>query len=94
MFHGMGHGVSAGTAQGEVKHHNLIGSNESRHAHDKDQVPEGDSRRVRLNGLKIQKHNSVAQIPLTLRRWEIQTHTDSLANKRDRERCLGDLLSN
>lgn len=38
----MGHGMSAGAAQGEVQHHNLISSNESSDTHDKDQVPEED----------------------------------------------------
>lgn len=42
MFEGLGHCVSTGAAQGEVEDHNLIGSDESRHAHDKDQVPEED----------------------------------------------------
>ena len=40
MFDGMGHGVSAGAAQGEVQHHNLIRGNESGDRHDEDQVPE------------------------------------------------------
>ncbi len=44
MFDGVGHGVSAGAAQGEVQHHNLIGSNESSDTHNKDQVPEEDIR--------------------------------------------------
>ena len=39
MFDAVGHGVSAGAAQGEVQHHDLIGSNESSNTHDKDQVP-------------------------------------------------------
>lgn len=40
MFEGRGHGVSAGTAQGDVEHHDLVGSDESGHRHNKDQVPE------------------------------------------------------
>lgn len=42
MFDGMGHGMSAWAAQGEVQHHNLISGNESRDAHNKDQVSEED----------------------------------------------------
>lgn len=44
MFDGMGHGVSAGAAQGEVKHYDLICGDESCDAHNKDQVPEEDVR--------------------------------------------------
>lgn len=44
MFDGMGHGMSAGAAQGEVQHHNLISGNESSDTHDKDQVPEEEIR--------------------------------------------------
>lgn len=46
MFDGLGHGVSTGTAQGEVEHHDLIGGYESGDTHDKDQVPEEDERRT------------------------------------------------
>lgn len=41
-FDGMGHGMSARAAQGEVQHHNLISGNESRDTHNKDQVSEED----------------------------------------------------
>lgn len=44
MFDGMGHSMSAGAAQREVQHNNLISSNESGDAHNKDQVPEEDMR--------------------------------------------------
>ncbi len=44
MFDGVGHGVSAGAAQGEVQHHNLISSNESCDTHHKDQIPEENIR--------------------------------------------------
>lgn len=46
MFDGLGHGVSIGTAQGEIEHHNLIGGYERGDTHDKDQVPEEDGKRV------------------------------------------------
>lgn len=36
--------MSAGAAQREVQHHNLIGCNESRDRHDKNEVPEKDIR--------------------------------------------------
>lgn len=39
MLDGIRHGVSAGAAQGEVQHHNLICGYESGHTHDKDQIP-------------------------------------------------------
>lgn len=46
MFDGMGHGVSAGAAQGEVQHHDLIRGNESSDRHNKDQVPEEDKEKI------------------------------------------------
>lgn len=44
MFDGIRHGMSAGAAQGEVQHYNLIGGNESSDTHNKDQVPADDIR--------------------------------------------------
>lgn len=53
MFDGLGHGMSTGTPQGEVQHHNLIGGYESGDTHDKDQVPKEDERRtVSISRLK------------------------------------------
>lgn len=41
MFDAVGHGVSAGAAQGDVQHHDLIGCDEGSDTHDEDQVPGG-----------------------------------------------------
>lgn len=38
----MRHGVSVGAAQGEVQHHNLVGSDECGDAHNEDDVPKED----------------------------------------------------
>lgn len=55
VFDGLGHGMSTGATQGEVEHHNLIGSYESGDTHDKDQVPEEDEKRAAsVSGLGLE----------------------------------------
>lgn len=93
MFDGVGHGVSAGAAQGEVQHHNLIGSDESSDRHNKDQVPEEDIKGSMLErGLMLFGLMKGDLKPCDTERTK--THTDSLANERDGKRRLRDLLSN
>ena len=41
MLDGLGHGVSAGTPQGKVEHHDLVGRDKCGDAHDEDNIPEG-----------------------------------------------------
>lgn len=89
----MGHGVCARAAQGEVQHHNLISSNESGDTHDKDQVPTGEMRRDLLEESQ-QKERERKRKAAELCRGQQTTHSDSLADERDRERCLRDFLSN
>lgn len=76
MFEGLGHTVSAGAAQWEVQHYNLICSNESSDTHHEDQVPGEDIREIFVGGQTQTVWIEAKQTS----RGQQRGHADSLSN--------------